>query len=283
MRGFILFFMVFVLFTSCETVVDVNLEEGDVTIVSEAYIDFSDTSDYGIAHVYLTESAPYFSDVVNPPLSGAIITINDTYILEESLDSVGYYYNAMIPKSINDTFELKIIADINDKQGEWVASDVSPIMPIIDSIYSFYEEGTFPRFEDGYFVNIVALEPGDDMNFYHLDVQVADTMSFHLDPGSKRSVILTDEFVNGMALDFTVNDEPFNLLDTVQVTLSSISENTYYYYFNLYTLLTETSGIGAAPPFGLNGNVISQNENFNNSHGNFVVRNRAVKEIVITK
>lgn len=283
MRKIILIFVALVMFSSCETVVDVFLDEEDITIVSEAYLDFDEYSDHGIAHVYLTASAPYFSGEVNPPLSGAIITINDTYILEESSDSVGFYYNAEIPKSINDTFELKIIADINGVQGEWIARDASPIMPIIDSIYSFYEEGTFPRFEDGYFVNIQAQEPAESFNFYHLDVQVADTTSFQLNPGSKRSSILTDEFVNGMALDFTVNDEPFNITDTVGVTLSAISENTYYYYFNLYTLLTETSGIGAAPPFGLNGNVISQNDNFTNSHGNFVVRNRSHRTIVITE
>ena len=57
---------------------------------------------------------------------------------------------------------------------------------------------------------------------------------------------------------------------------------SYYYYFNLYTLLTETSGIGSAPPFPLHGNVVSIDENFENALGYFQVRSTTEKEITIT-
>ena len=69
-----------------------------------------------------------------------------------------------------------------------------------------------------------------------------------------------------------VNDEPLKEGQTLKLILSSITEDMYYYYFNMYTLLTETSGIGAPPPFPLYGNVVSLNDNFSNALGNFQVR-----------
>ena len=110
---------------------------------------------------------------------------------------------------------------------------------------------------------------------------VNDTISFELSPGTKRSLIFKDEYINGMDLNFIVNDIPLKEGDHLKVVLSSITEDIYYYYFNLYTLLTETSGIGAAPPFPLYGNVVSINENFGNALGCFQVRSTSVKEITI--
>ena len=45
--------------------------------------------------------------------------------------------------------------------------------------------------------------------------------------------------------------------------------------------LTETSGIGAPPPFPLYGNVVSLNDNFSNALGNFQVRSTTVKQITV--
>jgi len=282
MRNYSILLALLVALNSCETVIDVSLDSNDVTLISEAYLDFSDTSDTGHAHVYLTKSAPYFSKESNPPVSGATIVVNGSYILEESIDSLGYYSAFGIPKNALDTVDMRIMATINGVEGEWLAKDYALDVPRIDSIYSFYDV-SFPENEAGYFVNIMAQEPAQKGHFYHIEAVVQDTVSFELNPGTKRSSIFTDEFINGMSLNFTINDEPLTLSDSVFVTLSTISENAYYYYFNLYTLLTESSGIGAAPPFELHGNVISQNDNFENAHGNFMVRYQSYQEFVITE
>ena len=90
-----------------------------------------------------------------------------------------------------------------------------------------------------------------------------------------------DEYVNGMDLNFIVKDNPFKEGEHLKVILSSITEDVYYYYFNMFTLLTETSGIGAAPPFPLYGNVVSVDENFDNALGCFQVRSTTEREITI--
>ena len=84
-----------------------------------------------------------------------------------------------------------------------------------------------------------------------------------------------------MDLDFEINNSPMKKGDHLKVVLSSISEEVYFYYFNLYTLLTETSGIGAAPPFPLTSNLVSLNDNFDNALGSFQVRSTTTAEITI--
>ena len=59
---------------------------------------------------------------------------------------------------------------------------------------------------------------------------------------------------------------------TLKLILSSITEDMYYYYFNMYTLLTETKWNRFTTSFPLYGNVVSLNDNFSNALGNFQVK-----------
>jgi len=277
-----IYYLILILFSSCETVVQLELDEGEKNLVVESYLEFSDTTDSGFAHVFLTESGAFFGNSTPKPVSNATISINDTYILVEDMDSLGYYVSqSPIPYSGEAEFRMDIMADIDGKEGRWSATDPYTSVPEIDSIYYVYEPASPPFQEEGYYVKVMLTDPVEEENFYHLNVLVNDTVSFELSPGTKRSLILKDEYVNGMDLNFMVNDIPLKEGEHLKLILSSITEDVYYYYFNLYTLLTETSGIGAAPPFPLYGNVVSQNENFDNALGYFQVRSTTVKEITI--
>ena len=269
-------------FSSCETVVELELKEGDKTLVVESYLEFSDTTDTGLARVYLTESRNFYGNTSPSVVSNATILINDTYVLDEDPDSLGSYVSNMpIPYSGEETFDIDIVADIDGEEGYWTASNDFTNVPNIDSIYYVYEQAEPPFQDEGYYVKIMFNDPVEEQNFYHLTVLINDTLSFELTPGTKRSLILRDEYVNGMDLDFIVNDIPLKEGDHLKLVLSSITEDIYYYYFNMYTLLPETSGIGAPPPFPLYGNIVTLNDNFSNALGNFQVRSLTSKEITI--
>jgi len=269
------------LFGSCETVVQLELDEGDKKLVVESYLEFSDTTDTGFARVFLTESSAFYGDMSPIVVSNAAVSINDTYTLFEDPDSLGYYTSQSPIFLGEEEYSLDIIADIDGNEGHWKATNHYTTVPEIDSIYYVYEPASPPFQDEGYYVKIMLKDPVEEQNFYHLTVLINDTLSFELTPGTKRSLIFKDEYLNGMDLDFIVNDEPLKEGQTLKLILSSITEDIYYYYFNLYTLLTETSGIGAPPPFPLYGNVISLNENYSNALGNFQVRSTTVKEITI--
>ena len=282
MKKTIFYGLILFLFSSCETVVELELDEGAINLVVESYLEFSDTSDSGFAHVFLTESSPFYNNQSPKIISNSTVFINDMYPLIEDPDSVGYYTSQTpIPYLGEEEYSLDIIADINDVEGHWRAINNYTTVPEIDSIYYVYEPASPPFQEEGYYVKITLTDPAEEVNFYHLTVLVNDTISFELSPGTKRSLIFKDEYINGMDLNFIVNDIPLKEGEHLKVILSSITEDIYYYYFNLYTLLTETSGIGAAPPFPLYGNVVSINENFGNALGCFQVRSTSVKEITI--
>lgn len=269
-------------FSSCETVVQLELNEGDKTLVVESYLEFSDTTDAGSARIYLTESSNFYGNTSPNVVSNATILINDIYVLDEDPDSLGFYVSNMpIPYSGEEAFDIDIVADIDGKEGHWMASNDFTNTPKIDSIYYVYEQAEPPFQDEGYYVKIMFNDPVEEQNFYHLTVLIDDTLSFELNGGTKRSLILRDEYVNGSVLDFEVNDEPLKEGQTLKLILSSITEDMYYYYFNMYTLLTETSGIGSPPPFPLYGNVVSLNDNFSNALGNFQVRSTTVKEITV--
>ena len=269
-------------FFSCETVVELELNEGDKTLVVESYLEFSDTTDTGLARVYLTESSNFYGNTSPNVVSNATILINDTYVLDEDPDSLGFYVsNTPIPYLGEETFDIDIVADIDGKEGHWMASNDFTNVPKIDSIYYEYDQAEPPFQDEGYYVKIMFNDPVEEQNFYHTTVLIDDTLSFELNGGTKRSIIIRDEYTNGSNYEFTVNDEPLQEGQTLKLILSSITEDTYYYYFNMYTLLTETSGIGAPPPFPLYGNVVSLNDNFSNALGNFQVRSTTVKEITV--
>ena len=282
MKKVIYYLLGLLCYSSCETVVDLELNEGDKTLVVESYLEFSDTSDVGSARVYLTESSNFNGNTSPNVVSNATILINDTYVLDEDPDSLGFYVsNIPIPYLGQEKFDIDIVADIDGKEGNWTASNDFTNVPNIDSIYYVFKEAAPPFQDEGYYVKIMFDDPVDEQNFYHLTVLINDTLSFELTPGTKRSLILRDEYVNGSGLNFEVNDEPLKEGQTLKVILSSITEDTYYYYFNMYTLLTETSGIGAPPPFPLYGNLVSLNNNFPNALGNFQVRSTTVKDITV--
>ena len=122
-------------FSSCETVVEIELKEGDKTLVVESYLEFSDTTDTGSARVYLTESSNFYGNTSPNVVSNATILINDTYILDEDPDSLGFYVSNMsIPYSGEETFDIDIIADIDGEEGHWMASNDFSNVPKIDSI-----------------------------------------------------------------------------------------------------------------------------------------------------
>jgi hypothetical protein len=281
MKNLSLILFSLLIFTACETVVDLELNEGDKSLVSEAVLEFPSDSEFGIVHVYLTESTNFFSNTPNKPVSSAEIILNDTYVLEEQADSIGYYIAEGIPKELGASYTLDITAEINGLTGSWIGADSLMDIPVVDSVYVIYKPAMGPMDDGGYYVKMAFEEPGNEANYYHqkMNVKRNDTLKAFRSPGYNE--IYDDLWVNGQYLDFEINRRPLLLNDTVNLKLSSITEASYMFYDNVNQLLFETVGIGAAPPFALKGNLVSQNDDFENSLGNFKVKNVFEEEIII--
>lgn len=282
MREIISCLFILIVFASCETVVQVDLQDGPKRLVCESYLEFSEITGEGAARVYLTETSPFYGVSEPVPVSGAQVIINESYILTEDPDSLGFYVSQYpIPYLGETAFVLDIHAELDGIDGHWAATDKYSYLPPIDDFYYFYNNSQSIFQDPGYFVNVMFTDPIDEVNFYHFSVEINDSLSFELTPGTKRSSILKDELFNGQDLLFPVNDIPLEPGDRLKFTMSSLSKYAYDYYFNLYTLLTETSGVGAASPYPLQGNLSSMNDNFDNALGIFQVRSTSIREITI--
>jgi len=283
MRNLYLFIAMLVIFSSCQTVVDLGLEEGSKNIISESVLEFVQGEEYGTARVVLTETSAYFSNDENPFVSNAVVILNDTYILIEQEGNPGVYAFDAVPLTVNASYKLSIEAVINGLDGAWEGTDYYTHLAVIDTVFTHFEPGNGPHAKDGYFVNIGFTEPGDELNFYVQEVE-----HFPFDSTGRKqelpyAMIYDDIITNGHYLEFPVNERPYQLKDSVSFKFSSISEPSYSFYENLNQLLFQTVGIGAAPPFPLRGNLVSQNENFENALGNFKVKNVYQGNVLISE
>lgn len=282
MKNTYLFLAALFLLSSCQTVVDLELDEGSKTLVSESVLEFVQGKDYGSVRVALTETASYFSNDENPIVSNAIVVLNDIHILVEQEENSGVYIFDSVPLvAVNEVCKLSIQAEVNGVQGEWEGTDYFTQLAPIDTIYTSFELEAGHLGKDGYFVNIGFTEPGNEINFYVQEIEhkpFDTTFVLHDFPYPH---IYDDIVVNGQYLEFPINDRPYKKMDTVSVKFSSISEHTFSFYENLIQLLFQTVGIGAAPPFPLRGNLVSQNENFENALGNFKVKNVFQRDLII--
>ena len=281
MKKLFLYYIGLLLFTSsCETVVDIDLEEGSKNLVSQSILEFPIGEEYGKATVELSETSAFFSDVDNPVVSGAHVVVNDLYVLIEQGENTGIYSVDSIPLIEDGTYKLTIEATIDGIEGIWEGSDFFTRLTPTESHVSF-EPGQGPHMKDGYFVNVTFSEPGNEENFYLQErVEVrGDSIEGKSQFPDLRPY--DDEFVNGHDLDFPINDRPYQLGDSVSFKFSSISESSFLFYENLFQLLYQTIGIGASPPFTLRGNLVSKNENLENAFGNFKVKNVYKRELII--
>ena len=282
MKKAYLYLAILLVFTSCETVVELDLVEGKKNLVSQSVIEFAQGEEFGVATVTLTETAAFFSEDPNPVVSGALVVVNDIYTLDE-VGATGVYVNQSIPLTNDLEFKLSIEAEINDLQGSWEGTDVFTPLATIDTFYVDFQPSQHPQGRDGYYINIGFEEPGNEVNFYlqELDEILADEEAMEKRGFGMKFWIYDDLVVNGNYIEFPINDRPYMIGDTVDFKFSSISEPSYLFYENLFQLTFQTIGTGAAPPFPLRGNLVSQNENFDNALGNFKVKHMFHKTLVI--
>jgi hypothetical protein len=134
-------FAAFLLFSSCEDVVQVKLDEGSKLYVIDAFI----TDQSKIQTVVITESDNYFSNQEAPVVSGAQVLLtdmtNNTQYTFTYTSKGRYVYDAGTLPSIKATghlYELKVSIDGTD----YTAMSTQKRTAVIDSISAVYSDGT---------------------------------------------------------------------------------------------------------------------------------------------
>jgi len=266
-QNIILLFALLIILVSCEDVVNVNINEEDIDLISvEAYINTKATDNI---YVKVERTLPVTESNQNPAINNAIIEITDnadspnTVLLKEEGES-GIYsltenttYKAIPGRTYNLTITTHEGVVI---KGEEFLQEVEQL----DSMkINLSARGNFEFL--AVFIN--SQETPGVGHYYKWDIYKNGNLMYKSDQLS----FVSDELVDGnyvadfeIFTDFASPDEPenveFQIGDTVYVEQLSISKNAYFYYTGMVNQAF-TGTPFSVPPANLVGNLTSNDGN----------------------
>lgn len=248
--------------SSCEKVIEIDLNEANPAIVIEANVHNNSDS----CLVRITKTGSYFKAYSAEMVSGADIVLeNEFFRYRYNEIEDGIYKLAKIGKLALGEYVLKVT--VGGESYEAASEMPSPVK--IEYLVSEYEEGSL--FEDGgYRVNFGFKDPEFENNYYRIRYYINDSLQ-----NSENDYFLIDDDVfNGNSLEMAIYGERFDENDTVKVELMSIDKNTYEYFNTFQNIIGDDRMDTAAPA--------NPNSNFNNGAlGYFSAYSSDFKTIVV--
>ncbi|OFX59636.1 MAG: hypothetical protein A2066_14125 [Bacteroidetes bacterium GWB2_41_8] len=255
-------FLSSVLFTSCEDVIDVKLNDENLNLFGvEASITTQDEPG-----VFLYKTLQVNQDTEYPGISGAVVSVSDnaspanSVTLVEDEQKKGFY---SVPQNVSfkgiagREYTLTIQAEGTTITAKEQLARVEPI----DSIR------VFPSMR-GNKLFLAVFTYGKETpgigNFYKWDVFVNDSLLTN----GQRLAVASDEFVDGNYIsglevytdfhntDKAAEERKINLGDTIYVKHTSISKFTYYFYFQMINQ-SGTGSLFSVPPANIKSNFTS--------------------------
>lgn len=232
-------------FTSCEDVVNLDLETGETRLVIDAEIIWKKGTSGNEQTIKISKTAPYYSGTT-PKVSGAQVHVEnsngDVFTFTEAEAGI-YKCNNFVPV-IDMDYKLFIEAEGKSFTATEKLTSVTPINKI--------EQAIVPDFggEDVIELTFYYKDPADQVNFYLTDYQ----SSFLIFPEYENT---NDEFYNGNEISTRFSDEDMKAGNTVKITHRSVSKN----FYNYMKLILEASGSNpfSVPPGNIRGNIINTN------------------------
>lgn len=231
--------------SSCEDVIDVNLETGDATLVIDAEILWKKGTDGSVQTIRISRMADYYNPEP-PKVSGAQVYVSnsngDVFTFNESDQEGLYICNDFIPQ-LNETYTLEVTT------GDQTFTASETLMPVteINRLEQDYIQGFS---EKNFQVSIFYYDPENQTNFYLTDFKV-DILQY------PEYILTDDDFYNGNEIEDSFSDEDLEPGDFVEITHRGVSGQ----FFNYMHLVLETTSPNpfATPPANIRGNIINQN------------------------
>lgn len=255
-------------FTACEDPIDIDLDEGTVQLSVDAFL----TNVPGQQQMTITETTPYFDNTTQRFADGATVTVTDdqgkVYAFTESAQGGGVYtWGDSSPDSVmaevGRTYTLNINFNGNTYES---TSTVNPV-PAIDSVTLEFREEDFGE-EEGYYATFFAKDIPNRVDYYW--IRTLRNGEFFNDPDAINISVDGAFGSNGAdgflfiipIREFLINDaeEPYELGDEVQVELWAISEQTWGFFGELGSQLTN-NGLFATPASNIRTNILNADPN----------------------
>ena len=248
-------------FISCEEVIDVDLNTAKPRLVIDASLKWEKGTDGSTQLIKLSTTTGYF-DTEIPTVSGATVFVTNSteqvFDFIETIPNSGEYICVDFIPALNESYTLTVV-----QNGEtYTATEQLFPVPVIDKIEQKDDGG----FGGG---NI-------EIKFFYTDEGLTDDFYLSRAKLSQYSVpqfgVSSDEFYQGNQFYDIYSNEDIKSGDTLNYTLSGISEG-YFNYLQVLLSIAGNSGGGPfqSPPATVRGNIINTSNTDNYVLGYFSV------------
>jgi hypothetical protein len=258
-------FLFTIIFTSCEDVIDVDVQTAPARLTIEASLDWEKGTTGDNQTIKLSTSTPYFDTTSNTGVTGASVKVtNDSSGVEFTFtdQNNGEYTTTEFVPVLNQSYTLEVVYNGENYSAKETLMPVADIKEVNQSTEDGFDDEVLE-------VNLKFDDPIDEDNYYLLRFkEVGDLLSEFED--------FDDEFVNGNEIswyyekeeDSESKTEEFVPGDVVNIDLYGISEG-YYNYIRILIEQSEGVGLFSATPVALKGNCINLDNTNNYANGYF--------------
>ncbi len=231
------------LLSSCEKVIDVELDAADQQIVIEAQLKQGNSS----FSVIISQTAPYFENQAPNRINNATVMLSDDKGGSQAIPLLGNgVYNAMVTAEAGTTYQLSVEID-----GQFYeASSYLPEPIPIEEIFTEFQPAR-AVLDEGYLVYFRFNDPAGENNYYRALHYLNGQAQLE---GSDLQV-LDDNLNDGDNARFPLFQQIFNSGDSVTVELMHFDEASFEYFNSLGDIIGGGGpGGGSAAPGNPNSN-----------------------------
>lgn len=256
--------VIFILFlSSCEKVIDVNLNDADRVYVIEGQI----TNFAGMNYVRVSKSDNFYQTQDFKQISGATVSVSDEIgnltVFTES--EPGLYVSNSFTANSYTTYNLSVLIGTE----EITATTYMPGNTMIDSIPYRENQGGF--FGDGYTAFLYWTDDANEENYYRYKNYKKSITDLYFTPDESIS-ITEDALFNGIGTGIPLFSRNFDLGDTVIVDLMEIDKHNYKYWYALSQVNSGQSAAPGNPVSNLSGDALGYFGAYNVSRDTIVIQ-----------
>ncbi|WDF69884.1 DUF4249 domain-containing protein [Sphingobacterium oryzagri] len=204
------------LFSACEDVIDINLNDADPRFVIEAQL--SDLE--SVQRIRVSKTVPFTASVNSDPVADAVVTVTDNRgrIYNFSYDANGSYVNRNFRPVANRSYDL--LVTVGEERFE--SSCVMPPYVDVDSV-GILEETIFN--DTYYFATFKFTDPIGVENYYKYDISINGS-------AFKFASALNDKFNDGLFITHQIGDRDTDMMvgDSVMVRRYCVDRRVFNYW-----------------------------------------------------
>ncbi|MBS7788249.1 DUF4249 domain-containing protein [Flavobacterium sp. CYK-55] len=244
--------------SSCEEVVDVDLETAKPRLVIDASIRWQKSTDGREQSIKLSTTTGFYNSTI-PTVSGAVVSVtnanNQTFsFIEEQAGSGLYLCHDFIPE-INQNYQLMVVLNGQTYTATETLLEVNPITSIEQN-----NEGGLgsDEIEIKTFLN----DPDGVDNYYmfRYKANINAVPTYNVD---------NDEFVQGNEFFGYYTNDKIKTGDVLDITLYGISKRYFEYMSKIILIAQGSDGPFSTPPATVRGNIVNQTNTNNFALGYF--------------